>query len=139
GAALVHAAGLYLALLAGVYLLREFLNVVRRYLAENTCTKIEKDMTVRLIGHLMRVDLATLTTEKVGALHGRIQRSVVGFVRFLRIGLLEFLPAVLTGIFALIATVSKEPTLGAVMIGVIPVSLYLTVRQLITQKGVRLG
>ena len=25
------------------------------------------------------------------------------------------------------------------MIGVIPVSLYLTVRQLITQKGVRLG
>ena len=57
-------------------------------------------MTVRLIGHLMRADLATLTTEKIGALHGRIQRSVVGFVRFLRIGLLEFLPAVLTG-FAL--------------------------------------
>src|SRR3954452_10598391 len=34
---LVHLAGFYLALLAGVYLLREFLNVVRRYLAENTC------------------------------------------------------------------------------------------------------
>src|SRR5439155_7463044 len=58
-AELVHLAGFYLALLAGVYLLREFLNVVRRYLAENTCTKVEKDMTVRLIGHLMRADLAT--------------------------------------------------------------------------------
>jgi ATP-binding cassette, subfamily B, bacterial len=139
GTALVHIAGFYLALLAGVYLLREFLNVVRRYLAENTCTKVEKDMTVRLIDHLMRVDLATLTAEKIGALHGRIQRSVVGFVRFLRIGLLEFLPAVLTGVFALVATVAKEPTLGLVMIGVIPVSVYLTVRQLITQKGVRLG
>src|SRR6188474_1836390 len=34
-AELVHLAGYYLALLAGVYLLREFLNVVRRYLAEN--------------------------------------------------------------------------------------------------------
>jgi ATP-binding cassette subfamily B protein len=138
-AELVHVAGYYLALLAGVYLLREFLNVVRRYLAENTCTRVEKDMTVRLVGHLMRVDLATLTTEKIGALHGRIQRSVVGFVRFLRIGLLEFLPALLTGVFALIATVSKQPVLGLVMVGVIPISVYLTVRQLITQKGVRLG
>src|SRR5262249_6972057 len=44
-AELVHLAGFYLALLAGVYLLREFVNVVRRYLAENTCTKVEKDMT----------------------------------------------------------------------------------------------
>jgi ATP-binding cassette subfamily B protein len=138
-AELVHVAGFYLALLAGVYLLREFLNVVRRYLAENTCTRVEKDMTVRLVGHLMRVDLATLTTEKIGALHGRIQRSVVGFVRFLRIGLLEFLPALLTGVFALIATVSKQPVLGVVMVGVVPISVYLTVRQLITQKGVRLS
>src|SRR5262245_52569022 len=118
-------AGLYLAFLAGTYILREFLNVVRRFLAENTCTKIEKDMTVRLINHLMRVDLATLTTEKVGALHGRIQRSVVGFVRFLRICLMEFLPAVLTGVFALLATVTKQPVLGLVMVGVIPISVYL--------------
>jgi ATP-binding cassette subfamily B protein len=136
---LAELAGVYLAFLAATYLLRETLNVVRRYLAENTCTKVEKDMTVRLINHLMRVDLATLTTEKIGALHGRIQRSVVGFVRFLRIGLMEFLPAVLTGVFALAATVSKEPMLGLVMVGVIPISVYLTVRQLMTQKGVRLG
>lgn len=136
---LTYLAGNYIACLAGVYLLREFLNVVRRYLAENTCTKVERDMTIRLISHLMQVDLATLTQEKIGSLHGRIQRSVVGFVRFLRIILLEFLPAVLTGVFALAATVSKEPTLGLIMVGVIPVSIYLTVRQLITQKGVRLG
>lgn len=136
---LVHLAGGYLGMLCGVYLLREFLNVVRRYLAENTCTRVEKGMTVRLIDHLMKVDLSTFTTEKVGALHGRIQRSVVGFVRFLRIGLLEFLPAVLTGVLALVATITQQPILALVMIGVIPVSLYLTVRQLITQKGVRLS
>src|SRR3954470_15451792 len=65
--ALVRIAGFFLALLAGTYLLREGLNVLRRILAENACTAVEKEMTVRLIGHLMKVDLATLNHEKVGA------------------------------------------------------------------------
>jgi ATP-binding cassette subfamily B protein len=136
---LIQIAGFFLGLLAGTYLLREFLHVIRRLLAENACTAVEKDMTVRLIDHLMKVDLATLNHEKVGALHGRIQRSVVGFVRFLRLGVLDFAPALTTGLLALIATMTKQPVLGLIMIGVAPVSVYLTVRQLVTQKGVRLG
>jgi ATP-binding cassette subfamily B protein len=136
---LVHIAGYSLALIAGTYLIREALHVLRRLFAENACTAVERDMTVRLIGHLMKVDLATLNEEKVGALHGRIQRSVVGFVRFLRLGVLEFLPALTTGALALAATISKQPVLGLVMLGVAPVSIYLTVRQLVTQKGVRIG
>ncbi len=136
---LIDVAGFWLGLLAGTYLLREFLHVLRRILAENACTAVEKDMTVRLIDHLMKVDLSALNQEKVGALHGRIQRSVLGFVRFLRLGVLEFLPALTTGALALAATVSKQPVLGLVMLGVAPVSVYLTVRQLVTQKGVRIG
>jgi ATP-binding cassette subfamily B protein len=136
---LINSAGYFLALLAGTYLLREGLHVLRRLFAENACTAVERDMTVRLVDHLMKVDLATLNQEKIGALHGRIQRSVVGFVRFLRLGVLEFLPALTTGALALAATISKQPALGLVMIGVAPVSIYLTVRQLVTQKGVRIG
>ena len=136
---LINVAGVSLALLAATYLLREGLHVLRRLFAENACTAVERDMTVRLIDHLMKVDLATLNEEKVGALHGRIQRSVVGFVRFLRLGVLEFLPALTTGAIALAATVSKQPILGLVMLGVAPISIYLTVRQLVTQKGVRIG
>src|SRR5262245_43334670 len=95
-------------------------------------------MTVRVVGHLLKVNLGNLTHEKVGALHGRISRSVDGFVRFLRLGFLDFLPAILTGVFALATSVGKEPWLGVVMAGVIPASLALTVWQLISQKGVRL-
>ncbi len=135
----IHVAGISLALLAGTYLLREGLHILRRLFAENACTAVERDMTVRLIDHLMKVDLATLNEEKIGTLHGRIQRSVVGFVRFLRLGVLEFLPALTTGAIALAATVSKQPILGLVMLGVAPFSIYLTVRQLVTQKGVRIG
>jgi ATP-binding cassette subfamily B protein len=135
----INIAGITLAMLAGTYLLREGLHVLRRLFAENACTAVERDMTVRLIDHLMKVDLATLNEEKIGALHGRIQRSVVGFVRFLRLGVLEFLPALTTGALALAATVSKQPIVGLVMLGVAPISVYLTVRQLVTQKGVRIG
>src|SRR5262249_4763021 len=97
-----------------------------------------RDMTVRLVAHLMKVDLGTLTHDKVGALHGRITRSIDGFVRFLRLGFLTFLPALLTGLFALGASVVKQPWLGLIMVGVIPTSVGLTIWQVVSQKGVRL-
>jgi ATP-binding cassette subfamily B protein len=135
---LLETAALFLGLIAGAYLLREALNVLRRYLVENSCTRINREMSVKLMSHLLKVDLASLAHEKVGALHGRIFRSVDGFMRFLRIGFLDFFPAVLTGMFALLAAVTKQPLLGVVMVGVIPTAVFLTVRQLISQKGVRL-
>jgi ATP-binding cassette subfamily B protein len=135
---LAEAAVWYLGLIAGAYLLREGLNVLRRYLVENTCTRINKDMSLRLVSHLMKVNLATLGQDRVGALHGRIFRSVDGFVRFLRIGFLDFLPALFTGGFALATAVWQQPLLGLVMVGVVPVAVFVTVRQLSSQKGVRL-
>ena len=128
----------FLGLIAGLYVVREALNVLRRYLVENTCTRINRDVSVKLVSHLMKADLSTFAQEKVGALHGRILRSVDGFMRFLRIGFLDFFPAVMTGGFALTAAIAKEPFLGLIMLGVIPVTVFITVRQMISQKGVRL-
>jgi ATP-binding cassette subfamily B protein len=136
--ALTRVAAVFLGLIALTYMLREGLQVARRYLVENTCTRIDRDMMVRLVGHLLKVDLSSLTHEKVGALHGRITRSVDGFVRLLRLGFLGFFPALLTGLFALGATVYKQPWIGLAMLGVIPTSIALTAWQLISQKGVRL-
>ena len=72
------------------------------------CTRIDRDLGVRVVGHLLRVDLGAVAHEQVGALHGRITRSVDGFVRFLRITFLDFLPAILTGSFALVAALTQE-------------------------------
>ena len=136
--ALYRTAAYFLGLIAGAYLLREVINVVRRYFVENTCTRLDRDMTVKLVAHLMKVDLSRFTREKVGALHGRISRSVEGYVRFIRLSFLDFLPAILTGVFALATSLTKEPWVGVAMAGVIPASLTLTVWQLLSQKGVRL-
>jgi ATP-binding cassette subfamily B protein len=135
---LYRLAAVNLALIAAAYLLRESFHVLRRYLVERACLSIEKETTVRLVAHLLRVDLATFTHQKVGALHGRIHRSVGGLVRLLRVTLLDFFPATLTGALALAVTVRKQPWLGLMMIGVVPVALYLTRRQLRSQTGVRL-
>ena len=74
--AILKRASVYLGLLGLAYLVRESMNVLRRYLVENTCTRINKDMYVRLVAHLMKVDLSILAQDQVGALYGRITRSV---------------------------------------------------------------
>ncbi len=135
---LLRGAAFYLVLIGVAYLVREGLQVLRRYLVENTCTRIDREMTVKLVGHLLKVDLSNFSREKVGALHGRISRSVDGVVRFLRLGFLSFFPAVATGAMALTAAVTKEAWIGLVMVGVIPTSVALTIWQLVSQKGVRL-
>jgi ATP-binding cassette subfamily B protein len=133
-----HFAGLYLGLIAAAYLIRELLNVVRRYLVENSCTRIGKTMTVRLVSQLMRADLTSLNTEMVGTLQGRISRSVVGFVKFLRLGFLDFFPPFLGGLFALCAALTKQPWLALAMLGVVPLSVLITALQIYSQKRVRL-
>lgn len=132
------AAGLVLLAISGIYLVRETLNVVRRYLVENAVTRLNKDIQTRLMGHLLRIDLSTLSREKVGALHGKIFRSADGLIRFLRLMFIDCFPAIFTGFLALVAAVTKHPLLGLVMIGVAPLAVWLTMRQLASQKGVRL-
>ncbi len=138
-AVILEAVGMVLLMVAGLVFFRELLQVVRRYLVENTCTRIERHMGVRVVSHIMQADLSKLTHEKVGALHGRLFRSVSGFMRLLRLSFLDFFPAVIVGVLAISAAVVKEPWLGLAMLGVIPASMSLTVWQLISQKRVRLS
>jgi ATP-binding cassette, subfamily B, bacterial len=135
---LFRVALMFLAGIAGLVFLREGLNVLRRYLVENTCTRIDKYLNILVVRHLLRTDLNHLTHEKVGAIHGRITRSIEGFIRFLRVSFLDFFPALLTGGLALTATLTKQPWMALAMVGVIPVSLTITALQLMSQKGIRL-
>lgn len=124
---------------AGVYLLREALNVVRRYLVEWTCKRLSRDTIVELVARTMRQDLGRFSQDRVGATHGRIFRSVDGFVRFISLSFLDFFPALFTGVIALLAATTKHPLPGPVMVGVIPAAVFLTVRQSISQKGIRIA
>ncbi len=126
-----------LAILAGAYILKETLNLLRRWIVTRTTTRIERNMTVRLVGHLLKVDLGALARERIGSLHGRISRSVEGFVKFLRVSFSDFVPAILTALFALGAALQQEWRVGLVMLCVVPISILITIWQVTSQKGIR--
>lgn len=126
-----------LAALAGAYILKESLQLLRRWVITRTNARIERNMTVRLVGHLLKVDLGALARERVGALHGRITRSIEGFVKFLKVTFSDFLPAVLTASFALATGIQQEWRVGLVMLCVVPVSIFITIWQVRSQKGIR--
>src|SRR4051812_22111594 len=46
-----------LAFLGGYYVLKESLQLLRRWLTTRTNARIESEMTTRLVGHLLRIDL----------------------------------------------------------------------------------
>ena len=117
---LTRVAASYLAVIAGAYLVRECMNVLRRYLVEKTCTRINKDMCVRLVGHLMKVDLSSWPRTRWGAVRADQPAASRGLVRFLRLTFLDFVAALFTGVFALAAAFSKQPWIALVMVGVVP-------------------
>ena len=126
-----------LGILAGAYVLKESLNLLRRWILTRTTTRIERNMTVRLVSHLLKVDLGALARERIGSLHGRISRSVEGFVKFLRVSFSDFVPAVLVAGFALGAALYEDWRIGLVMVCVVPISILITVWQVTSQKGIR--
>ena len=126
-----------LAILAALYLGKESLQLVRRWLVTRTNTNVESKTTVKLVGHLLRIDLGALSRERVGSLHGRITRSVEGFVKFLRVVLTDFLPALLTAGVAIYYGLQTNWKIGLVMVAVVPVSLLITIWQVSSQKGIR--
>jgi ATP-binding cassette subfamily B protein len=129
----------FLAMIAFAFLLKEALSVLQRYLVQNTTTRIEKEITIKLVDHLMRADLNKLSSERVGALHGRIRSSVEGFTRFLKLTFLDFVPAIVLATLALSAALSKQWMVAAAMAAVVPMSFFITGKQLAAQKGGRLA
>ncbi len=126
-----------LALLGGYYVVKESLQLLRRWLVNRTAARIEGEMTIRLVGHLLKIDLGALAAERIGSLHGRISRSVEGFVKFLKVGFADFIPALATALYALYTGLRTDWRVGLVMLCVVPLSILITVWQVNSQKGVR--
>ncbi len=136
--AVATTAATILALFGSMYFVREGISVLRRAMIERSCTRINQEMQLRLVNHVLRLELQQLGAERTGALHARILRSVEGLVRFVRLLFLDFVPALLTGTLALSAALFQDLRMGMLMALVAPLSVYLTLRQLNNQKGVRL-
>lgn len=128
----------FIGIIVSAILAREVLQVLRKYLVENTCTRIEKNNLVNLINHLLHLDISYYGSQRIGALHGRLHRSIEGLVKLIKLCFLDFFPALFTSIVAFMIAISHHFVLGLITGLVIPFGLSIVLRQINTQKGIRI-
>ena len=129
----------FIALIIGIILVREALNIVRKYFVENVATQTEKKQTVNVIEHLLKTDIANINQQQIGSLHGRIFRSVQGMIKIIKLGFLDFFPVFFSALAAIVIALTQKPLLASVMVLVIPAGLFLIVWQISSQKGIRVA
>ncbi|MBI3027082.1 ABC transporter ATP-binding protein [Candidatus Woesearchaeota archaeon] len=123
-----------------IILSKEALTVVRKYLVENVATQTEKKQTVAIIDRLLRTDINQFINKyQIGALHGKIFRSIDGLVRLLKLGFLDLFPTFFSAIAALAIAFYQKPLLASFMILVIPAGLFIVIKQISSQKGIRVS
>jgi len=119
---------------------KEFLTVIRKYLVENVATQTEKKQTVTIIDRLLRTDIGQFINKyQIGALQGKIFRSIQGLIQLLKLGFLDFFPSFFSAIAALGIAFYQMPALASFMILVIPAGLFIVIKQISSQKGIRVA
>lgn len=127
-----------LGIILASILIKEAIQVLRKCLVEDTCTRIEKSNRVILVNHLLKLDLNFFANKQTGSLHGRMNRSLDGLVKLIKLSFLDFLPSVFAALFALGVVLVKAPVLGIVMALVIPAGVWIVLHQVASQKGIRI-
>lgn len=130
----------FIILLGVVILVREGLTVVLKYLIQNIATQTDKDQTVLVIERLLKVDIGGyLYQQQIGSLYGRIFRSIEGHISLLKLTFLDFMPVFFAALAAIGIAFIEKPLMASAMILVIPTGLVLVVKQVSSQKGIRVA
>lgn len=116
----------------------EIIKVIRRLLVEDTSTRFEKEARTKAISSLLHAPLDYFKENMTGNIHGKLNRSLEGTTKLLKLMFMDFAPAVFNGIAAVIVIFSKLPLLLALMmLLVIPIGIIIVFRQITTQRGIR--
>jgi ABC-type multidrug transport system fused ATPase/permease subunit len=127
-----------LAIMGGLVVAIQGLQVLRRQIVESLATGFERDSRQSTYGHLLRLELDRLQEDEVGRIYGRANRSIEGAVRLVKLGAMDLLPAVTLAISALAVAVTRNPLVALAMMPVIPTGFSLVLWQVRNQAGVRI-
>lgn len=129
----------FISLIVVIIVIREILTVIRKYLVENIAAQTEKKETVAVIDHLLKTDISIINQQQIGSLHGKIFRSIQGLVKIIKLGFLDFFPVFFSSLAAIAIALLQKPLLASVMVLVIPTGLFIIIKQLSSQKGLRVA
>lgn len=127
-----------LLVILAVNVINEVIKVVRRLIVEDTATQAEKNARRKAAASLLTAPLSYFRSHMTGNIHGRLNRSLDGTVKLIKLMLMDFAPAVTTGIAAIVTIFLRLPfPVACFVILVIPVGTFIVFRQISTQKGIR--
>lgn len=121
-----------------VNVVNEVIKVARRLIVEDTATQAEKNARQKAASSLLMAPLSYFRSHMTGNIHGRLNRSLDGTIKLIKLMFMDFAPAVTTGIAAIVTIFIQLPVpVACLVILVIPVGTFIVLRQIGTQKGIR--
>ena len=129
-------------ILLGILLINvvnEVIKVIRRLIVEDTATQAEKNARQQATQSLLLAPLSYFRQHMTGNIHGRLNRSLEGTVKLVKLAFMDFAPAVATALAAIVTIFLQLPAPVALLVClVIPVGIAIVLRQIGTQKGIRI-
>lgn len=127
-----------LVVILAVNIVNELIKVARRLIVEDTAAQAEKTARQRAALSLLMTPLSYFRAHMTGNIHGRLNRSLEGTVKLIKLMFMDFAPAVTTGLAAVVTIFTQPPVSVAwLAVLVIPVGTFIVLRQIGTQKGIR--
>ena len=121
-----------------LFLIKEALTVLRKYIVEAISATLEKDSFIRLASHLFKANISSLQQYKAGALSIQIYRNIEGVTQLLKLIFIEFFPTVFIAVVAFLMIVHKSAVVAIVIPAVFLLSVIATLIQVNSQEGIRI-
>lgn len=128
----------FLLLILVVNVTNEIIKIVRRVMVEDTATRTEKKARGMVINSLLKAPLSYFRENMTGNIHGRMNRCLEGTIKLEKLLFMDFAPAIFNGIAAIITIFVTLPVILALpMMLVIPIGVLIVMKQIHSQKGIR--
>lgn len=90
-------------------IVNEVIKVIRRLLVERAATQAEKNGRTLAAGALLHAPMRYFRQNMTGNIHGRLNRSLEGVTRLVKLVSMDFAPAVFNGVAAIGVIFAKLP------------------------------
>lgn len=128
----------FLVFILIVNVVNEVIKIFRRVLVEDTATRTEKRARGMVIKSLLMAPLSYFRENMTGNIHGRLNRCLDGTIKLEKLLFMDFAPAMFNAIAAIITIFLTLPiTLAMPMLLVIPIGVFIVLKQIKSQKGIR--
>lgn len=118
---------------------KEACTISRKFLVERQSTSLEKGAFLEQSKHLLAVRVDALQDRRVGDLAVRLDKSVAGLIKLMKVSFLEGLPNLATACVALSLAYNSHWSVGLAMVGAVSTGALVTAAQVRSQEGIRIS